>query len=140
MHHQVSADDRDFLLRFEGCEIRPADFDHRAHLKLAYIFLALHTVEQAVAKFRAALQAFLRHHGIDPAKYHETMTQAWLLAVRHFMQRAGATASADEFVAASPVLLDTRVMLTHYSKDLLGSQRARRQFVEPDLDPIPRAR
>ena len=31
------------------------------------------------------LHAFLACHGITPAKYHETITRAWILAVRHFM-------------------------------------------------------
>jgi hypothetical protein len=138
MQHRVSADDREFLRRFDGCEVQPVEFDHRAHLKLAYIFLALHGGEQAGPRFRDSLQAFLRHNNIDPAKYHETMTQAWMLAVLHFMERVGDTSSAEEFVAASPALLNPGVMLTHYSKELIGSARARREFVEPDLDPIPR--
>jgi hypothetical protein len=36
------------------------------------------------------------------------------------------------------MLLDSRIMLTHYSTELLFSDKARAKFVEPDLDPIPR--
>jgi hypothetical protein len=36
------------------------------------------------------------------------------------------------------MLLDTRIMLTHYSAELLFSDAARADFVEPNLDPIPR--
>ena len=138
MGHAVSAEDRAFLRSFDACEVPPADFNHRAHLQLAYIMLATYGVRQAGEKFRASLQAFLAHNHIDPAKYHETMTQAWLLAVMYFMRRAGDTSSADEFVASSTVLLDPKVMFTHYSSELIRSDRARREFVEPDLDPIPR--
>lgn len=138
MQHEVSGEDQEFLRSFDDCEVEPADFNHKAHLKLAYILLAMHGVKGAAPRFRAALQAFLQRNDIDPTKYHETVTQAWLLAVLHFMERAGATASAEEFVKANPVLHDPRIMLTHYSRELIASDRARREFVEPDLDPIPR--
>jgi len=36
------------------------------------------------------------------------------------------------------VLLDSKIMLTHYSAELLFSDQARAEFVEPNLDPIPR--
>jgi hypothetical protein len=36
------------------------------------------------------------------------------------------------------MLLDSSIMLTHYSADLLFSPQAREQFIEPNLDPIPR--
>lgn len=138
MQHRISTDDRDFLRSFDGCQVSPQQFDHRAHLRLAYILLAEHDFAHAADRFRDALHAFLRANGIDAAKYHETMTQAWLLAVQLFMKRAGLTVSAEEFLSHSTVLLDPRVMFTHYSRELIGSELARRQFVEPDLDPIPR--
>ena len=87
--------------------------------------------------FRRSLQGFLRHHRIDPAKFHETLTQAWLQAVWHFMQRAGDTSGSDDFLQRSAVLHDPNVMLTHYSRDLLFGEEARSRFVVPDLEPIP---
>jgi hypothetical protein len=87
---------------------------------------------------RAALHTFLDHHGVPATKYHETLTRAWVLAVRHFMSRNQATGSADAFIAANPVLLDSKIMLTHYSAELLFSDEARAHFVEPDLSAIPR--
>jgi hypothetical protein len=35
-------------------------------------------------------------------------------------------------------LLDSRIMMMHYSTDVLFSQEARAWFLEPNLDPIPR--
>ena len=87
---------------------------------------------------RETLLRFLARHGVDGSKYHDTLTRAWILAVRHFMARTPDAASADAFIDANPVLLDSKIMLTHYSTELPFSDDARRQFVEPDLDPIPR--
>lgn len=134
----MSDDDRRFRADFEACAIPPAVFDHRAHVRLAYTYLAEVDDEAALARMRAALLAFLRHNGVDPSKYHETMTRAWILAVRHFMEKSPACASADAFIASNPTLLDTKIMLTHYSAEVLFSDEARSRFVEPDLGEIPR--
>jgi len=85
----------------------------------------------------AALLTFLAHNDIPRSKFHETLTRAWVLAVRHFMNK-GPSTSADDFIAQHPELLDSKIMLTHYSASVLFSQDARAAFVEPDLDPIPK--
>ena len=136
--HRLSADDRAFRDAFEAAAIAPADFGHRSHVRLAYAYLAEDGVDRAVERMRSALHAFLRHHGIPPSKYHETMTRAWILAVAHFMAGTPASASADAFIDANPKLLDRSIMLTHYSAGLLFSDEARARFVAPDLEDIPR--
>jgi hypothetical protein len=137
MKHEVSKSDTEFRTAFEAGAIAPADFSHRAHVRLSYVYLATNDVERAAELMRAALVNFLKVHGIAPTKYHETLTRGWILAVYHFMHRAPASASADEFIEHAPLLLDSRIMLTHYSAERLFSQRARAAFIAPDLDPIP---
>jgi limonene-1,2-epoxide hydrolase len=132
--------DEDLALKeaFESGALPPADFSHRLHVALAYVYLARGDVEAATADMRNGLAAYLRHHGIDPAKYHETLTRAWILAVRHFLSTTPDASSSADLIARHPMLLDSKIMLTHYSAGLLFSPEARRVFVEPDLDPIPR--
>jgi hypothetical protein len=136
--HAVSMSDREFLAAFEAGAFAPADFSHRAHVRLAYVYLAESDVDLALERMRAALVSFLCHHDIPATKYHETLTRAWLLGVNHFMHRSPEASSADDFIARNPLLLDTKIMLTHYSAELLFSDQARADFVEPNLDPIPR--
>jgi hypothetical protein len=138
MNHELSTSDREFRTAFEAGAYAPADFSHRAHIRLAYVYLAEHDVERAAELMRAALLNFLKVHGITPTRYHETLTRGWILAVHHFMHRCRTARSAEDFIAREPMLLDSRIMLTHYSTELLFSNRARAAFVEPDLDPIPR--
>jgi len=140
MKHEVSSSDMEFLMAFEAGAYAPADFNHRAHVRLAYVYLATNDVERATTLMRAAIVSFLRHHGVAPTKYHETLTQAWILAVFHFMHRTPSALSADDFIRQTPLLLDSRIMLTHYSAERLFSPQARARFVQPDLDPIPRHR
>ena len=138
LKHELSSSDREFRAAFEAGAYAPADFSHRAHVRLAYVYLAGSNVDPARERYRAALVGFLSHHGIPASKYHETLTSAWILAVHHFMHRSPEAASADDFIERNPLLLDSRIMLTHYSAGLLFSDVARAEFVEPDLDPIPR--
>ncbi len=130
--------DREFLDAFEACEIRGADFHHREHLRVAYCYLTLLSSAEALEKMEAGLHRLLAHLGAPASKYHRTLTEAWLHAVRHFIDRSGATADFAEFIARAPQLLDPQIMGTHYSTDLLWSDAARAAFLEPDLQPIPR--
>jgi hypothetical protein len=136
--HALSPSDRELVRAFERGTLTPAEFDHRAHVRLAYAYLAESNPDAAAAAMRQGLHGYLRHHGVDSAKYHETLTRAWILAVSYFMQRSSGAESADAFIDANPRLLDTQIMLTHYSASVLFSPEARARFVEPDLDPIPR--
>lgn len=140
MTHFVSEDDILFKNRVESCQFPVPQFDHRAHLRLAYVYLVENpNVETAVSNMRDALIGLLTHIGIDPmVKYHETVTEAWILAVHHFMSRSAGADSAEGFIDQNPILLDSKILLSHYSEDVLFSDEARRAFVEPNLAPIPR--
>ena len=137
-NHLSSTEDQAFRTQFESGTFPPAEFDHRAHLRLAYVYLTEHDSETAYRLMREALQRFLEQNGVDPSKYHDTMTRAWILAVRHFMEKTSSQDSADSFIEQNPEMLDSKIMMTHYSAQVLFSDEARRaQYVEPDLDPIP---
>jgi hypothetical protein len=138
MKHQISNDDREFKSQFETCVLSPSEFTHRAHLRLAYVYLVEHDDDMACQFMRDSLLRFLNHHGVDISKFHETMTRAWILAVRHFMEHDSGADSANTFIDNNPQMLDNAIMMTHYSAELLFSDNAREQFVTPDLDPIPR--
>ena len=138
MSHQLTAEDKLFKQLVESCEFPVDNFDHRAHLRLAYCYLVDHPAKDAVAIMRGTLISLLKHAGIDPAqKYHETLTEAWILAVSHFMNNSDAAGSADAFIDHHPALLDSKIMLSHYSAERLYSDQARQAFLPPDLEPIP---
>ena len=139
MKHTLSDADRAFIADLEHGNLSPDQFNHRAHVRAAYVYLLTEpNADAAAERMRRTLLDFLQRSGVDPNKYHATITRAWILAVRHFMERSAPAASADAFIDANPDLLDTRIMMTHYSAELLFSPRARAGFVEPDVDPIPR--
>jgi len=137
MTHRISPADRAFVQAFEACSVPADQFNHRAHLRLAYVYLCAEDVDSAAQRMKSSLVAYLSHLQADPAKFHHTMTQAWVMAVRHFMDKSQGFDDFDAFLAASPVLMDTKVMLTHYSAEALFSDEARASYIEPDKQPIP---
>ena len=136
MKNHASQSDRDFHTAFESCTVAPTEFNHEAHLRLAYVYLVENDLASAQRKMRGALLSFLAAYGIPPEKFHETLTRAWVLAVRHFMSRSPSLCFS-EFAAKSQPLLDSKVMLTHYSASVLFSPSARASYVEADLVAIP---
>jgi hypothetical protein len=138
MNFDTTEADIEFKNQMEACDFSPTEFNHRAHLRLAYNYLTENSADRSSELMRDTLNRFLVHNGVDPSKFHETLTRAWILAVHHFMNRTGNSGSADEFIDNNPEMLDTRIMMTHYSAEVLFSDEARTAFVQPDLDPIPR--
>src|SRR5262249_12244591 len=113
--HRASPEDQAFARLFEACQVAPKAFDHAAHVRLAYIYLCEVPVDAAVIRMKKALLAYLAHLGVDPGKYHETITRAWIMAVSHFMNESAACDSAATFMTKNPGLLDSKIMLKHYS-------------------------
>src|SRR5262249_17756001 len=65
VNHRVSTDDQAFRTEFEAGKFPPGAFNHRAHIRLAYVSLAEYDTEAAHRLMQQALLNFLRHNGID---------------------------------------------------------------------------
>ena len=117
----------------------PGDFGHRDHLRLAWLLLAdgrgLAAAQDDVS---LAVKRIAEHHGV-PQRYNRTVTDAWVRIVAHCRSAVPDARSIDELLAAVPWLLDKRLLLRHYSSRVLASDVARREWVPPDLAPIPAA-
>lgn len=136
--HAASIKDIAFRDDFEAGRVSPADFTHRQHLRLAYVNLCDQSLDAAHIRIRTSINQLLVQNGLDTGNYHETLTLSWLKAVQYFMTRSAKPfQSADQFMADSAIVLDSKAMLTHYSSDRLFSEAARSRFLEPDLQPIP---
>jgi len=75
----------------------------------------------------------------DSQGYHETITQAFIVAVRaHLSERPPGEGLVD---AVNALLISPRGRrdwpLGHYSRERLFSVAARRGFIAPDLAPFP---
>jgi hypothetical protein len=125
--------DEEFIAKFEDCTLAPDLFDHRAHVRLAWLYLRRACVLAALARFSESLRRYARAQGAD-AIYHETITCAYIFLINERDERAGRAQTWDEFAAANPDLLDWResVLKNLYRDETLRSDLARRVFVLPD--------
>jgi hypothetical protein len=122
--------DDEFIRAFERCEISNADFRHRDHVRLAWLYLRRYGAE-ADGRMVAGIQRFAAHHG-KLAKYHHTMTIAWMRLVAP----AANMGRFEDVIALFPRLLDKNYLREFYSEALLSTDAARENFTEPDKQPF----
>jgi len=126
--------DREFLKAFEDCTLR--EFPHRSHIRMAWLYLRAYGWDVGTQKIRVGIQRFADNAGAT-SKYHETITIFWAHLVYYVIQSYPEVDDFDRFVALHPGLLDSRLIQRHYSHDVLFSERARHEWVEPDLQAMP---
>lgn len=119
---------------FESCETDKAAFKHQDHLTVAVSYLQELSVADATNKLRTALLLFVDHHGVDRKKYNETITVFWLEVVAEKLRSLPLESSlVAKCNAVIETLSDAGLMLEYYSAEVLFSDKAREEFVRPDL-------
>ncbi len=122
-----------FRAAFESCSLERSDWDHRAHLRLAWLYLQEHDLDAAVTRMRDGIRRFDLATAPDLAcNYHESMTRFWLTVIARSMEGAPAGEDFDAFCARCPELLDKRLILAYYTQPRIVSDEARERWVEPD--------
>jgi hypothetical protein len=129
------------LEAFESLSIPLAEWNHRAHLTVAYLLLREHGLEAAIDRMRRGVRRFNAHHGIESTPtqgYHETLTVAWMRVLASVMAAYGPGESADAFLDGHPHLSSKVMLRLYYTRPRIMSAGARHAWVEPDLAPLPR--
>lgn len=137
------SDDDVFIQQFESCTFPFDQWHHRAHVKLAYLYAVRFGHDVAAKKLRAGIRAYNAANNVQDmptSGYHETMTMAWLHVIHATIQVYGQRATADEFFDFHPQLGQKKILRLFYSPELFMSPEAKREFVEPDLTPLPKPR
>ncbi|MDJ0700590.1 MAG: hypothetical protein QNJ07_12100 [Woeseiaceae bacterium] len=125
---------RDFsafsLDAFERGTIDAAEFDHEAHIYVAWSYMNRYPVTAAIERFSGALKSLTRQLGV-PEKYHETITWFYLLLIA---ERRGENEDWGAFRRHNNDLFDrsANVLTRYYRPATLQSDRARQSFVLPD--------
>ena len=118
---------------FKAATVDPREFDHEAHVLVAWRYLQDDDLLPAIQKYSEALRALTVKLGVA-GKYHETITWFYMIAVS---ERINRKTNADwlEFKAANADLFARKPSLIqrYYSSAQLMSENARRVFVLPDM-------
>ena len=132
-----SADQIEQLVRaVEQCTLAPAEFSHHAHMTVAIWYLAHLPFDAAADAMRATIQRFAGHYGLTQL-YHETITQFWMLLLHHYLDANPQLGLADATYHALAELGSMQPVFRHYSRERVFSDQARREWVAPDLIPMP---
>jgi len=136
MENHFELTDCDFEKKFIRCELNPSNFTHEAHLRLAWINIKKYGIKQAEKNIQNQLQKFVEFVGAKD-KYNMTLTLAAIKAVYHFILKSNADNFKD-FIAEFPRLKYNfkELMDCHYGFDIYNSEKAKTEFLEPDLVPF----
>jgi len=125
MIFQSETEIRNIVRAFEACETGKDAFRHRDHLTVAVWYVATLGKEAALDRMRSSLMRFLDHHGVDKAKYSETVTVFWIEKVAEKLSELGPEVSLVEkcnAIADSPDFQKDRApsarQLTHEHLEL----------------------
>jgi hypothetical protein len=132
--------DGEFRRRFEAQTIPRSEWTHRAHVRMAYLYVSELPLAAAIDRLRAGIEALNRVNGVHDTPsngYHETVTIAWATIVAERAGRQQSSAGFDEFADRHADLFGKDFLLQFYSHGRLFSAEARAAFVAPDRAPLP---
>jgi hypothetical protein len=128
----------DLWKAFSGGTLPKAKWTHHAHLAIAGI-LVWRDPQSALALAREGILALNVAQGtVNSATsgYHETLTVFWIRTVTSFCERRRSQPRlhvVNEMFAQLP----RDLFRQYYSFDVVQSQAARREWIEPDLKSVP---
>lgn len=125
--------DPEFETQFQCCELTPSLFTHEAHLRLAWIHITNYGAKQAEENVNNQILNYINHVGaID--KFHKTLTVIAVRLVAGFITKSN-SGSFEGFIAEFPELKTNfkELVAKHYSFNIFTSEKAKKEFIEPDL-------
>jgi hypothetical protein len=123
--------DQEFLNAFEQGHVQP--FTHREHIRMAWLYLRSHDEDTALHHIRYGITHLAAKLGAA-GKYHETLTVFWAKAVKAHMRNE--IADFEMFAAQNQQLFSADYVKGFYSDAVLWSEKARREWVAPDLQKL----
>ncbi|HXD32860.1 MAG TPA: hypothetical protein VN643_17180 [Pyrinomonadaceae bacterium] len=135
-HFKTQSELEAIVRGFEECTTAATDFPHRSHLVLATWYLGDGDRSYALDRMRASILNFLEHYGIT-GKYNETITLFWIIMVERVLGQLPRDGTLlEQTNAVVETLNDSRLMFEYYSRELLWTEQAMREWVDPDLKPL----
>jgi hypothetical protein len=138
-------DDAELLQQFESCALPFKEWTHRCHVKVAYIILSKYPFAEAMSRIKTGIQSYNKFNRVPdegPLQgYNETTTHALVQIIAAVMQAYRETnpvSNADAFYDMHPELASKHILRLFYSPDRRMHPRAKKQFIEPDLAPLPK--
>lgn len=138
-------DDNEFLKQFEACTLPFGQWTHRAHVKVAFLYLSRSSFDSALELMRSGVKRYNAANNVPEGPtsgYNETTTVAFMRLIDATMKAYGQafpTPDAESFCDTHPQLLSKHILRLFYSPQRRMHPEAKQRFIEPDLAPLPEA-
>ncbi len=120
---------------FESCSFHPSEFKHYQHLAVAFWYVYHFPYDEAAERMKNGIRNLAATYG--KIGYHETITLFWLSLVRSFLAN---TEDPGSVVEMTNRLVnrhaDKTLINEYYSTEVLNSELAKTEWIEPDLKPL----
>jgi hypothetical protein len=126
------------MTRIAAREMPNAEFSHQYHLAMATCTVMAGGTLDDIRSTILALNAANNVEQTTTGGYHETITVVWHALIRAHL--ASLPAKTPRLQAINSVLhefADKFVLMRYYSRERIMSWEARKEFVGPDLAPLP---
>jgi hypothetical protein len=125
---------------FQSCALPKTQWTHEAHLAVGTWHVHRFGTAEAVDRLRDGIRRLNESHGTantDTGGYHESITVAYVAVIAAFLDRTRPASVAEgvQALLSSP-LARKDALFTFYSREVLMSVRARREWVPPDRGPV----
>lgn len=134
--------DDEILQGFENGSFPHDQWNHAAHLRVAGCYLLAHPQEEALRRMREGVRRYNESTGgknTDDSGYHETLTRFWIAVAGAFLAGLANNTSRAERIQALVSEFGSRrdLFRDYYSFDVVKSRAARRDWIAPDVKPLP---
>lgn len=126
--------DSELIEQFENCTLNASDFNHRNHVRLAWLYLQTFEPLDALRRFSENLKKFAASLG-RANLYHETITFAYFFLINERIRRTEQPQTWEEFAAANPDILiwQNGILTKYYRMETLASDFAKEIFILPNM-------
>ncbi|MGI9201895.1 MAG: hypothetical protein ACR2QL_12600 [Woeseiaceae bacterium] len=116
----------------ENATLNAETFDHESHVYVAWLYLEQSPLREATDRFCKAIRRLTITLGAE-TKYHETITCFFMQLINERRQASKATCWLQFRSMNIDLISDAgKTLARYYSKELLGSELARQQYLLPD--------
>ena len=129
--------DQEFLKGFHERTLSSENFRHRDHLRLAWLVLRRHSLEEALSILSNEIRLYATSKGAT-STFNETLTRFWIRLVNHVIQTNPNLQEFERFLNAYPYLLEKQLQYLSLRQETLSSPGARpiglsQIFIRPHL-------
>ncbi len=129
------------VLRFIASTIPREEWTHLTHLAVGLWHVGHYGTAESLIRLRNGIRRLNDNHGTinsSSSGYHETITRAYVQLLAEFNERCTPSSLLPERAASmfKSKLAQKDALLKFYSHATLMSEKARSEWVEPDIAPI----